>query len=123
VLDRVFFIDGATESELRGYYQSASVFVLASEHEGFCVPAVEAMALGVPVVGYGSTAVPATVGDAGLLWPEPDPFLLAQSVAAVAAAGPARQALAERGRRRYRERFANQRIQVQLLDALRTLAA
>ncbi|HEY7313567.1 MAG TPA: glycosyltransferase, partial [Gemmataceae bacterium] len=57
VLDRVHFIDGATDAELKGYYQTASAFVVASEHEGFCVPVVEAMALGVPVIGYGSTAV------------------------------------------------------------------
>jgi glycosyltransferase involved in cell wall biosynthesis len=117
----VIFLDGATESELKGYYQTASAFVLASEHEGFCVPVVEAMALGVPVVAYGSTAVPATVGDAGLVWPEPDPFLLAQSLAAVVPDGPARRALTERGRRRYHECFANRRIQQRFLDALKPL--
>ncbi len=111
VLDRVLFIDAVTEPELKGYYQSASAFVLASEHEGFCVPAVEAMALGVPVVAYASTAVPDTLGDAGLVWPEPDPFLLAQSIAEVVRDGPTRRALTERGRRRYREHFANQSIQ------------
>ena len=123
VLDRVLFIDAVTESELRGYYQTASAFVLASEHEGFCVPAVEAMALGVPVVAYGSTAVPATLGDAGVVWPEPDPFLLAQSLAAVVRDGSTRRALVERGRRRYREQFANQRIRERFLDALQPLAA
>ncbi|HWG45383.1 MAG TPA: glycosyltransferase family 4 protein, partial [Gemmataceae bacterium] len=74
VLDSVVFIDGVTESELKGYYATASAFVVTSEHEGFCVPVVEAMALKVPIVAYGTTAVPLTVGDAGLLWDEPDPF-------------------------------------------------
>jgi glycosyltransferase involved in cell wall biosynthesis len=120
---RVIFLDGATESELKAYYQSASAFVLASEHEGFCVPVVEAMALGVPVVAYAGTAVPDTLGDAGLLWPEPDPFLLAQSLAAVVRDGAPRRALVERGRRRYREHFANPRIQERFLDALRPLLA
>jgi glycosyltransferase involved in cell wall biosynthesis len=117
----VIFLDGATGSELRGYYETASAFVLASEHEGFCVPAVEAMALGVPAVGYGSTAVPGTVGDAGLLWPEPDPFLLAQSVAEVVRDGATRRALIERGRRRYREQFANSSIRERFLHALQPL--
>ena len=117
----VIFLDGATASELRGHYETASAFVLASEHEGFCVPAVEAMALGVPVVAYGSTAVPATLGDAGVVWPEPDPFLLAQSVAEVVRDGVTRRVLIERGRRRYREQFANRRIEEQFLRALQPL--
>jgi glycosyltransferase involved in cell wall biosynthesis len=121
VLDRVLFIDSVSESELKGYYQSASAFVLASEHEGFCVPVVEALALGVPVVAYGSTAVPATVGDAGLVWTEPDPFLLARSVAAVVRDAAVRRELTERGRRRYRECFANERIEQHFLHALQPL--
>ncbi|MGH7173076.1 MAG: glycosyltransferase, partial [Gemmataceae bacterium] len=62
VLDSVLFIDGVSDAELKAYYERASVFVLASEHEGFCVPVVEAMALQVPIVAYGSTAVPHTLG-------------------------------------------------------------
>ncbi len=81
------------------------------------------MALGVPVVAYASTAVPDTLGDAGLVWPEPDPFLLAQSIAEVVRDGPTRRALTERGRRRYREHFANARIQERFLGALRPLLA
>ena len=40
---------------------------MASDHEGFCVPLAEAMGHGVPIVAYGVTAVPETVGDAGLV--------------------------------------------------------
>jgi glycosyltransferase involved in cell wall biosynthesis len=121
VLDCVVFIDGATDAQLKGYYQTASAFVVASEHEGFCVPVVEAMALGVPVIGYGSTAVPHTVGDAGLIWDEPDPFLLAQSLEAVLRDAETRRRLTERGRRRYHSLFDNRRIQHAFLDALRPL--
>ncbi|HEY7331026.1 MAG TPA: glycosyltransferase [Gemmataceae bacterium] len=123
LLDRVFFIDGVTEAELRAYYQRASVFVLASEHEGFCVPLVEAMALQVPIVAYGTTAVPPTVGDAGLVWDEPDPFLLAQSIDTVVREGAVRRSLTERGQRRYQQLFTNQRIERDFLHALRPLAA
>ena len=49
-------------AELEAYYQAADVFVCASDHEGFCVPLVEAMGHGVPVVAYGVAAVPETVG-------------------------------------------------------------
>jgi glycosyltransferase involved in cell wall biosynthesis len=117
----VVFLDGATDAELKGYYQTASAFVVASEHEGFCVPVVEAMALGVPVVGYGSTAVPHTLGDAGLLWDEPDPFLLAQSLDAVLRDEQTRRRLTEWGRRRYHRLFDNRRIEHAFLNALRPL--
>ncbi len=117
----VIFLDGATESELRGYYETASALVVASEHEGFCVPVVEAMALGVPVVAYGTSAVPHTVGDAGLVWDEPDPFLLAQSVDAVVRDADLRRCLAERGWRRYQQLFCNDRIEQTFLHALRPL--
>ncbi len=123
VIDNVLFIDGVTEAELKAYYQRASMFVLASEHEGFCVPLVEAMALQVPIVAYGTTAVPHTVGDAGLVWEEPDPFLLAQSIDTVVRDAAVRRSLTERGRRRYQQLFTNQRIERDFLHALRPLAA
>jgi glycosyltransferase involved in cell wall biosynthesis len=117
----VIFLDSATESELRGYYETASAFVVASEHEGFCVPVVEAMALKVPIVAYGTTAVPHTVGDAGLVWDEPDPFLLAQSSDTVVRDSAIRRRLTERGWRRYQNLFANERIQRDFLHAMRPL--
>lgn len=123
VFGRVHFIDTVSEAELRAYYETASALVVASEHEGFCVPVVEAMALGVPVVAYGTTAVPHTLGDAGLVWDEPDPFLLAQSVDTVVRDGQVRRRLIERGRRRYGALFANERIEQDFLHALAPLAA
>ena len=123
VLDSILFIDGVSDAELKAYYQRASVFVLASEHEGFCVPVVEAMALQVPIVAYGTTAVPHTVGDAGLVWEEPDPFLLAQSIDAVVRDVDVRRQLTERGWRRYQALFANQRLERDFLHALQSIAA
>ncbi|MGH7224465.1 MAG: glycosyltransferase, partial [Gemmataceae bacterium] len=115
----VIFVDSASDAELKAYYERASVFVLASEHEGFCVPVVEAMALQVPIVAYGSTAVPHTLGDAGLVWDNTDPFLLAQSIDTVVRDVTVRRGLTERGRRRYLEWFTNQRIEDDFLRALR----
>jgi glycosyltransferase involved in cell wall biosynthesis len=66
--------------ELEAYYRTADVFVCASDHEGFCVPIVEAMAHDVPVVAYGAAAVPETVGEAGLLLESKDPLAFAAAV-------------------------------------------
>jgi glycosyltransferase involved in cell wall biosynthesis len=117
----VVFVDGASDAELKAFYQCASVFVLASEYEGFCVPLVEAMALRVPIVGYGAAAVPHTVGDAGLIWDEPAALLLAQSIDAVIRDAGVREYLTERGRRRCQERFTNQRLERNLLHVLQPL--
>lgn len=69
-----------TQAELLAYYRTADVFVCLSEHEGFCIPVVEAMEHGVPVVAYGAAAVPETVGDAGILLSQKDPAAVVQAV-------------------------------------------
>jgi glycosyltransferase involved in cell wall biosynthesis len=116
--NRVVFLQGATEPQLRAYYQAAHVFLVTSEHEGFCVPVIEAMALRVPIVAYGTTAVTATVGDAGLVWDEPDPFLLAESIDCLVREPAVRARLAERGQRRFHEHFSNARIAVRFGEIL-----
>jgi glycosyltransferase involved in cell wall biosynthesis len=117
----VVFVESVSEAELKAFYQCASVFVLASEHEGFCVPLVEAMALRVPIVAYGAAAVPHTVGNAALVWDEPDPFLLAQSIVTVVSDAAVRRNLIERGWHRYQKYFTNQRLERQFLHALQPL--
>jgi len=57
---------------LAAFYQMASLYVSMSEHEGFCIPLVEAMYYDLPVIAYASTGVPITMGDAGVLVHEKD---------------------------------------------------
>ena len=70
-------------AELEAYFQAADVFVMASDHEGFCVPLAEAMGHGVPIVAYGVTAVPETVGGAGLVLDDKSPVPFAAAVGRV----------------------------------------
>ncbi len=79
--DTVVLAGGIAFDALRAEYGRASVFVCCSEHEGFCVPVVEAMELGVPVVAYAAAAIPETVGDAGVLLDDKDPLRVAVAVA------------------------------------------
>ena len=58
--------------EILGYYSVADVFLCMSEHEGFCVPLVEAMYFKVPIVAYSSSAIPDTLGGSGVLVEEKD---------------------------------------------------
>ncbi len=64
--DRFLFTGAVPDVELAAYYRAASVYLSLSDHEGFCVPLVEAMAAGVPVLAYGTSAVPDTLGGAGV---------------------------------------------------------
>ena len=62
-----------TDTELFGWYRAASAYVSLSEHEGFGVPLVEAMAFDLPVVAYASAAIAETLGDAGIAISGKDP--------------------------------------------------
>jgi glycosyltransferase involved in cell wall biosynthesis len=53
--------------QLCTYYRLADLYLTMSEHEGFCVPLLEAMHFGVPIVARASGAIPETLGGAGLL--------------------------------------------------------
>jgi glycosyltransferase involved in cell wall biosynthesis len=64
--DRCIFTGAVPEDELATYYRTAHAYISLSEHEGFCVPLLEAMSADVPVLAYASTAVPDTLGGAGL---------------------------------------------------------
>ena len=79
----VHFTGHVSNEELTAYYELADVFVCASEHEGFCVPILEAFHMGVPVVAHAATAVPATMDGAGILYSDKNPRDVAALVHAV----------------------------------------
>ena len=69
---RFLFTGQVPDAELATYYRMASAYVSLSEHEGFCVPLVEAMATGVPILAFGAAAVPETLGGAGICFTPKD---------------------------------------------------
>jgi glycosyltransferase involved in cell wall biosynthesis len=82
-LSHVHFTGHVTDEELVAYYDVADLFLCASEHEGFCVPLVEAFYKRIPVVAYAATAVPATMDGAGVLFGEKDPLAVAALMDAI----------------------------------------
>jgi glycosyltransferase involved in cell wall biosynthesis len=76
----VDFTGSVSPAELSAYYMCADVLVCCSDHEGFCVPLLEAMYHRLPIVAYGAAAVPETLGDAGLVLPSKSPVLVATAV-------------------------------------------
>jgi glycosyltransferase involved in cell wall biosynthesis len=116
--ERVSFAGSVTHDELVGFYREADVFVSLSEHEGFCVPVVEAMQAGLPVVALSAAAVPETVGDAALLLAAGVPPLdVAAAVERVLADDGLRDELVRRGHERAAQ-FALDRSSKRFLEAL-----
>jgi glycosyltransferase involved in cell wall biosynthesis len=114
--ESVVFTGEVSDSALKAFYTVAHVFMITSEHEGFCVPLVEAMAMKVPIVAYGSSAIPGTIDGAGLVWKERNPYLLAESVNKVVEDNDISTALGKMGLRRYEQHFTNERIRAQFLS-------
>lgn len=88
VAERVHLLGQAPTYRLRDAYRSADVFVMPSIHEGFCLPVLEAMACGLPVVAARATALPETVGGAGLTFRAEDADDLAARIDRVLASEP-----------------------------------
>ena len=65
--DAVFFTGQVSDDELHMYYKNADVYLCMSEHEGFCVPLLEAMHFEIPIIAYNATAIPYTLGNSGIL--------------------------------------------------------
>jgi len=81
--DAVEFVTGVTTERIVELYAEAEVACVPSLYEGFSLPAVEAMACGVPVVGTTGGAVPEVIGrddETGLLVPPGDPDALAVAI-------------------------------------------
>jgi glycosyltransferase involved in cell wall biosynthesis len=75
------FLGQLTENQLATLYRKASIFITASTHEGLCLPALEAMSFGIPVIARNAAALPDTIDNAGILLPEKaGPELFAEAV-------------------------------------------
>jgi L-malate glycosyltransferase len=103
-LQSVRIFGAVDEHDLAAMYRSSDLVVTASEHEGFCLPLLEAMSFGKPIVARCCAAVPETVGDAALLLPaEQGPAFYAEAVTETLGDEPLRAALVAGGARRLAE--------------------
>jgi len=101
----VRFVSGVADAELVSLYAGAEAAVVPSLYEGFSLPAVEAMACGLPLVATTAGALPEVVGDAALLVPPGDHGALADQLTVLLGDPGLRRGLGERGRARVLERF------------------
>ena len=102
-VEEVVFTGHVDDDDLRAAYASSHLFLCLSEHEGYCVPLVEAMAFGLPVVAYDAGAVGETLRGGGLLLQDKRPEAVAEVVQAVLGRAELRGRLLESQRRALQE--------------------
>ncbi len=66
--EAVTLTGNVSDVQLAAYYRTAHLFWSMSEHEGFCVPLIEAMWFDVPILAFKSSAVPETLGEEALMF-------------------------------------------------------
>ena len=119
--DRFVFTGPVPDEELAVYYRRAAVYVSLSEHEGFCVPLLEAMAADVPVLAYAAGAVPDTLGGAGVQFAPKDLEYAAELLGALAFDDDLRADVIAGQRRRLAD-FGDARITRDLTAVIQSLS-
>lgn len=95
----VVFAGHVDDDELRAYYRASAVFLCLSDHEGYCVPLLEAMNFGVPVIAYDAGAVAETLRGGGVLLKEKRPEAVAELIACLTRDGALRASVLATQRR------------------------
>lgn len=118
--DAVIFTDRVSLSELKTYYEAADLFLCASRHEGFCVPLIESMYFGVPILALAETAVPYTLGPAGITFHQMEYGIIAETMhMLIEDQDLRRQVIATQSQRL--DHFAAAKVQDHLRAALQSL--
>lgn len=113
----VHFVGHVDFRELCTCYRVADLYLTMSEHEGFCVPLLEAMHFGVPIVAHAAGAIPETLGDAGLLTAGKDFAEVAELMDIAVTDTALRERLIAAGRRRLAD-FSPARVGREFLELL-----
>jgi len=119
-LKNVEMLGSVRQDELNACYEVAKAFLCLSDHEGFCIPLLEAMTHDVPVVAYAAGAVPETLDGTGVLLREKRFDLIAEILGRVAEDEPLRAAVLA-GQRARLARYENRDLAAELRRCLQPL--
>ncbi len=113
----VIFTGHTRFPEILAYYRLAHVFVSMTEHEGFCIPLVEAMYFGIPIVAYDCSAVGETLGGSGLLLLDKSPDQVAEAIQRLVSDPELRKRIVDGEKKRLQD-FSHEKIKARFLDFL-----
>jgi len=111
-----------SEAELTAYYRAADLFLCLSEHEGFCLPPLTAIAHDIPVIARAAAALPETIGSAAILVHSYDPARIAELAQLLLEERPLRERL-QAAARAHLARFAPAAVRAAWQPALAALRA
>jgi len=117
----VVFTGKVTEPQLQAYYRTAHLYWSMSEHEGFGVPLIEAMWFDVPVLAYKSSAVPETLGNAGLLFADKENLPEIAALAVVLCKDPQTRRKVIRAQKNRRMDFLPETIYPKINDMIKKM--
>lgn len=122
VLDvqNVIFPGHISFNAILAYYRAADVFLCMSQHEGFCVPLLEAMQFHIPIVARNTTAIPYTLGGAGVLLEDNNPIVAALAVDRIVRDKALRNEIIA-GQDRRLQFFSTENIKHMILDEIKAL--
>lgn len=118
ITEKVIFSGHIKFKSILAYYRLADVFLCMSEHEGFCVPLVEAMFFDKPIISYNSTAIPETLAEGGLLLEKKDPYLAAAAIDRIVRDADLRKYISEKQKVRLND-FSYEIVRSRFLQCLR----
>ena len=116
----VIFPGHISFSQILSYYKTADLFLCMSDHEGFCVPLIEAMYFKVPILAKKTSAIPYTLGGSGMMLADNDPLVAAAMMNRILTDGSLRDVIISNQNERLKD-FEHDKIEEQLLHAINKL--
>jgi len=122
ISEDVVFTGMVSNEELRAFNQHSSLFLSMSEHEGFFVPLLESMHYNLPILAFGSSVIPETLGESGVIFYKKDYCMVAELMAGLVNDLSLRESVIEAQNRRFANFRAENSLSI-LDDTLRGLGA
>lgn len=120
IAGQVEWLDHISNEELEDIFRTSHFYLNLSEHEGFCVPLIEAQALGMPIVTTGVTALAETAGPGQIVVPVPrtqeDYDMIAGLARELCVSASTRNHVVVLGFRNAFQRFASQALEACFLE-------
>ena len=115
--NNIEFIGEINDASLMSYYLGSDVMLVCSDHEGFCVPVVEAQFFGLPIISLNESAVPDTMGNNQLVLGR-DVYKYAAAINLITNSEKYQKYLIDKGLENYNTRYSFEKIKEVFVDGL-----